>query len=246
MFLGGVEKLLQLTDDAFPELGLQQKDCIEMSWIESTVYFAGLPHGTPIEALLDRTSQPKISFKAKSDYVTKPISVAGLEGLWQRLLEEDNPEIMASPYGGRMSEISEREIAFPHRAGNIYLINYMASWQQRGGEESEMHLNWIRRLYDYMGPHVSNSPRTAYFNFKDLDLGQNKNANTTYLEAKSWGEKYFKSNFETLVYVKNKVDPDDFFYNEQSIPSFLAIPCEEKRGEDCMVCHAEMSTNFLP
>nr|CAB3486565.1 unnamed protein product [Digitaria exilis] len=39
-----------------------------------------------------------------------------------------------------------------------------------------------------------------------------------YYAAKVWGEKYFKGNFERLAAVKGKVDPDDFFRNEQSIP----------------------------
>nr|CAB3484048.1 unnamed protein product [Digitaria exilis] len=43
-----------------------------------------------------------------------------------------------------------------------------------------------------------------------------------YEKAKVWGEKYFKGNFERLAAVKGKVDPDDFFRNEQSIPPLPA------------------------
>ncbi|TVU42226.1 hypothetical protein EJB05_08619, partial [Eragrostis curvula] len=37
-----------------------------------------------------------------------------------------------------------------------------------------------------------------------------------------WGEKYFKGNFKRLAAVKSKVDPHDFFRNEQSIPPLPA------------------------
>ncbi|GJM98213.1 hypothetical protein PR202_ga15201 [Eleusine coracana subsp. coracana] len=39
--------------------------------------------------------------------------------------------------------------------------------------------------------------------------------------GKVWGEKYFKGNFDRLARTKGKVDPDDYFRNEQSIPPLL-------------------------
>ncbi|PQM42235.1 berberine bridge enzyme-like 13 [Prunus yedoensis var. nudiflora] len=62
------------------------------------------------------------------------------------------------------------------------------------------------------------SPRQAYVNYKDLDLGLNKKSNTTFIEASSWGYSYFKDNFNRLVKIKTKVDPNNFFRHEQSIP----------------------------
>nr|CAB3481484.1 unnamed protein product [Digitaria exilis] len=44
-----------------------------------------------------------------------------------------------------------------------------------------------------------------------------------YAKARVWGEKYFKGNFKRLAAVKSKVDPDDFFRNEQSIPPLLPL-----------------------
>ncbi|KAM3361769.1 hypothetical protein P3S68_016623 [Capsicum galapagoense] len=89
-------------------------------------------------------------------------------------------------------------------------------------ESSEKHLSWIRKLYGYMASYVSKSPRAAYFNYRDLDLGVNNKGNTSYAQARIWGEKYFKNNFERLVKVKTKVDPTNFFRNEQSIPPLLS------------------------
>jgi len=85
-------------------------------------------------------------------------------------------------------------------------------------EESKRHLHWAKMIYRYMTPYVSKSPRAAYFNYKDLDLGKNKPHNTSYLEASVWGKKYFKGNFKRLAQIKTKFDPQNFFRNEQSIP----------------------------
>ncbi|KAK2653384.1 hypothetical protein Ddye_013240 [Dipteronia dyeriana] len=68
-----------------------------------------------------------------------------------------------------------------------------------------------------MGPYVSSSPRAAYVNYRDLDLGMNKKNHTSINQAQIWGAKYFKDNFNRMVNV-TKVDPSNFFRHEQSIP----------------------------
>ncbi|KAF8412765.1 hypothetical protein HHK36_000735 [Tetracentron sinense] len=232
LFLGGVEKLLQQTNESFPELGLERKDCTEMSWIESILYFAGFPSGTSYDVLLDRVPQSKVFFKGKSDYVKEPISEIGLEGIWKLFFEEEakTSEMLFIPYGGRMSEISESAIPFPHRDGNLYKIHHVVFWEEEGTEASQRHIDWIRRLYSYMTPYVSKSPRAAYINYRDLDLGTNNiNGSTSYKQASIWGTKYFKNNFNRLVHVKTKVDPGNFFRNEQSIPSLSSWG--KKRGD---------------
>ncbi|KAL8538566.1 hypothetical protein ACS0TY_000545 [Phlomoides rotata] len=73
-----------------------------------------------------------------------------------------------------------------------------------------------------MTSYVAKSPRAAYFNYRDLDIGRNNIiGSTSYNEASVWGFKYFKNNFRRLVAVKSKVDPSNFFRNEQSIPPVI-------------------------
>nr|XP_004293695.2 PREDICTED: tetrahydrocannabinolic acid synthase-like [Fragaria vesca subsp. vesca] len=217
LFLGPVETLLQLMQDNFPELSLKRSHCTEMSWIQSVLDFAGYSIHESLEILLKR-QQFSLFYKAKSDYVTKPISEAGLEGLWQRLLEANTSYLILTPYGGKMSEISDSETAFPHRQGNIYKIQYMVTWGD--GKDTQKYVRFMRRLYAYMAPYVSKSPRAAYLNYRDLDLGRNSDGNTSYAQASIWGSKYFKNNFRRLVHVKTLVDPGNFFRNEQSFPVF--------------------------
>ncbi|KAL1821015.1 hypothetical protein ACET3Z_015884 [Daucus carota] len=181
------------------------------------VTFVSLFLGSSPSVLTNRTLVPKVPIKAKSSFVKEPISEEGLEGIWELMFSRD-PEttiVVLTPYGGRMSEISESEIPFPHRAGNLYMVYMGVLW----AGDTQQALNWIRNLYDYLNPYVLNSPRSSYVNYNDLDLGMNNlQGHTSYQQASIWGKKYFKDNFNRLVHVKLNVDPSNFFRHEQSIP----------------------------
>ncbi|XP_022720902.1 berberine bridge enzyme-like 8 [Durio zibethinus] len=218
LFLGNAEKLVSLMNGRFPELGLSPEMCIEMSWIESVLFWSNYPKGTSLEVLLNRQPKPEKYLKKKSDYVQEPISKKNLEGIWKKMIELGRPALTLNPYGGKMSEISESETPFPHRAGNIYKIQYSVTWKEREVEA----LDPIARLYDYMTPYVSKSPRSSYLNYRDVDIGINEIGNASYSEAEIWGRKYFKGNFDRLVQVKSMVDAGNFFRYEQSIPSLAS------------------------
>lgn len=223
LYLGEIDKLLPLMQHSFPELGLKREDCSEMSWLQSILFVAGFPNGVSSDVLLSRVSLTRLYFKSKSDYVQEPIPKYGLEGIWKLFYkdEADMADMILSPYGGRMKKISESSIPYPHRAGYLFKIQHSVSWNTSGTAELQRHINWIRGLYSYMAPYVSKFPRAAYINYRDLDLGVNKNGNTSYARASIWGFKYFNNNFNRLVRVKTMVDPANFFRNEQSIPPLI-------------------------
>ncbi|KAM7510934.1 hypothetical protein LguiB_009809 [Lonicera macranthoides] len=225
LFLGGADRLLLLMKESFPELGLVTKDCMEMPWIKSALFFAGgsaFTLGESIEVLLNRSAIPRQYLKGKSDYVKVPIPIEGLEGLWERYFQVDDGAIVIdmSPYGGKMYEFSESALPYPHRAGNLYMMFIGVMWDANTTmEEQNKRLDFSRSLYSYLGSYVSKNPRGAYVNYVDLDLG----VGTSYKEASKWGTKYFKDNFKRLVQVKTAVDPHNFFKHEQSIPTFTKI-----------------------
>ncbi|XVE81223.1 hypothetical protein DITRI_Ditri15bG0045700 [Diplodiscus trichospermus] len=221
-FLGGIDELLQIMQERFPELGLVREDCTEMSWIESILYLGLLPNET-LNILLDRTYQnPGLSpsFKVKSDYVKKPIPEFAFQGIWSKLFEEEahNASVVFVAYGGRMAEIPDTSTPFPHRAGNLYKIIYNVGWQEEDNRRSQWYINWSRRIYSYISPFVSKSPRGAFINYRDLDIGVNNKGKISYAKASVWGRKYFANNFKKLAYVKTMIDPENFFKHEQSIP----------------------------
>ncbi|KAL2343958.1 hypothetical protein Fmac_005243 [Flemingia macrophylla] len=221
LFLGQSDDMLSLLNESFPELVLKQSDCLEMPWVNSTLYWANYPTGTPLEALLDVPKEPLTqSFKTMSDYVKRPISKTALESMWELMIKSLNVKMEWNPYGGMMQEISPSETPFPHRAGNLFLIEYLTSWGQDGAEAASYYLNISRSFYEFMSPYVSSSPREAFLNYRDLDLGANHPSNVTNIDiARSYyGSKYFRGNFERLVRVKSRVDPENFFRFEQSIP----------------------------
>ncbi|KAE8725547.1 eukaryotic peptide chain release factor subunit 1-3-like isoform X1 [Hibiscus syriacus] len=193
-----LKTLEQVMNESFPELGLTRKDCIETSWIKSVLYIAGFPSETPPEVLLQGKSLFKNYFKAKSDFVQQPIPETGLEGLWERLLKEDSPLMIWNPYGGMMANISESEIPFPHRKGNLFKIQYVTSWYDGSDEDKIKHMDWIRGLYDYMSAYVPTSPRAAYVNYRDLDLGMNRNKSGSLAEASAWGRPVLQGEFPKI------------------------------------------------
>ncbi|XP_057802660.1 berberine bridge enzyme-like 18 [Salvia miltiorrhiza] len=226
LYLGRIGDLMPIMEEQFPELGLTEKDCMEMSWVESHLFFAGFENRT-VDVLLDRTPQGIYGpsyFKGKSDYVSAPIPVKGLREIWRFLLEEEGSQaqLQFSPYGGVFNTISDSETPFPHRKGNIFMIYYVVVWDNPS--ESQTHLDWIRGFYSFMARYVTQNPRAAYFNYRDLDIGSNTQDSsiTSYDQASVWGLKYFKNNFRRLVRVKTKIDPSNFFRNEQSIPPLVS------------------------
>ncbi|XVE58573.1 hypothetical protein DITRI_Ditri04bG0180200 [Diplodiscus trichospermus] len=226
LFLGDINELVPLMQERFPELGLVKEDCIEMSWIESILYFGRLQNQS-LEILLDRNFRAPLfspSYKGKSDYVKEPIPEIGLRGLVSRIstAEPRAVAIIFFAYGGIMDEIPETATPFPHRAGNLYKIFYNVGWQEEDNRNSQRYVRWVRSVYSYMSSFVSKSPRGAYINYRDLDIGINNEGNTSYEQASIWGRKYFKNNFDRLVHVKTLIDPENFFRHEQSIPPLIS------------------------
>ncbi|XP_041023389.1 berberine bridge enzyme-like 21 isoform X3 [Juglans microcarpa x Juglans regia] len=218
LFLGNAEQLVSLLGKEFPELGLKKENVTETSWIESVVWWANSDIGTPPDVLLDRNPDSADFLRRKSDYVQKPISKDGLNWLWKKMIKSGKTGLVFNPYGGKMSEIPASATPFPHRAGNLFKIQYSLSWEEEGVVADKNHTTQIRTLFSYMTRFVSKNPRSAYLNYRDLDIGVNRNNKNSYGEGKVYGVKYFNDNFNRLVKVKTAVDPDNFFRNEQSIP----------------------------
>ncbi|XP_065847261.1 berberine bridge enzyme-like 21 [Euphorbia lathyris] len=220
LYLGNADSVVGLLGKEFPKLGLKEEDCIEGSWIDSVLWWADSDLlGKSPKVLVDRNVDSANFLKRKSDYVQSPIGKKELNLIWSKMIELGKTGLVFNPYGGRMSEIGAAETAFPHRAGNMFKIQYSVNWNEAGKEAESNHLSQIRKLYSFMSPYVSNNPRSSFLNYRDVDIGVMTAGKNSYQEGSIYGRKYFNDNFDRLVKVKSKVDPHNFFRNEQSIPT---------------------------
>ncbi|KAI4297148.1 hypothetical protein L6164_037051 [Bauhinia variegata] len=218
LFLGGADELVSLLGKEFPLLGLKKENCTEMNWIDSVLWWANFDTGTKPETLLDRNPDSAKFLKRKSDYVQNPISRNGLEWIWKKMIELGKIGLVFNPYGGKMNDIPADALPFPHRAGNLFKIQYSVTWDEPGDVVDKNYTTQIRRLHSYMTPFVTKNPRSAFLNYRDLDIGINHYDKNSYEQGEVYGTKYFNNNFERLVKTKTAVDPENFFRNEQSIP----------------------------
>ncbi|PWZ13198.1 Reticuline oxidase [Zea mays] len=163
LVLGPKEMAMSVLNERFPELGLAEAEVSEMSWVESAARLAGL---SSVDELTSRVSKTKYYGKNKSDYVQRPISRDSLAAIL-RYLSDGPPAgyVTMDPYGGAMARLSATATPFPHRAGNLYALQYGVTWDSDAGEASvSARIQWLRSLYAYMTPHVSSNPRAAYVN----------------------------------------------------------------------------------
>ncbi|KAJ4777181.1 FAD-binding Berberine family protein [Rhynchospora pubera] len=221
LYLGSKGSAFLILSDRYPELMISESNLEEMSWIDSVVQAAGL---NSVSDLRNRSTNSKNFFKAKSDYVQTPISKEGLIGAMKILTKEPSGFIICDPYGGAMARIGGRDSPFPHRAGNLFSIQYLIDWTKAEEGMADKYIAWLRDFYAYMGSFVSNNPRAAYVNYLDLDLGTNnwtvgtRSTVDDVNHARLWGDAYFLWNYDRLVRAKTKIDPENVFNNEQSIP----------------------------
>lgn len=219
MFLGNADELLSLLGKDFPELGLKKEDVLEKDWMGSVLWWGIKDNNTTPDWLLDRHPDTADFTRRKSDYVQTPISKDGLEWVWKRMIEVGKIGLVFNPYGGKMGQIPASATPFPHRAGNLFKIQYSVSWDEEGYELDKNYTTQIRKLYKLMTRFVSKNPRSAFLNYRDLDIGINHQGTNSYAEGQVYGAKYFNANFDRLVKVKTAVDPGNFFRNQQSIPT---------------------------
>ncbi|XP_028805628.1 reticuline oxidase-like [Neltuma alba] len=220
-YLGPRHKAISVINQVFPVLGIEEEDCKEMSWIESIVFFSGLTNGATVSDLKNRYMQGKEYFKAKSDFVRSHIPLEGIETALNILEKEPKGYVILDPYGGMMHNISSESIAFPHRKGNLFTIQYLIYWKEADNGRSSEYIEWIREFYDSMTSFVSWGPRAAYINYMDFDLGimlEPINTKAAEEQARVWGERYFLSNYDRLVKAKTLIDPNNVFTNQQGIP----------------------------
>ncbi|CAD5328555.1 unnamed protein product [Arabidopsis thaliana] len=223
LFLGRAEEVVALLGKEFPELSLKKENCSEMTWFQSALWWDNRVNPTQIDpkVFLDRNLDRANFGKRKSDYVASEIPRDGIESLFKKMTELGKIGLVFNPYGGKMAEVTVNATPFPHRS-KLFKIQYSVTWQENSVEIEKGFLNQANVLYSFMTGFLSKNPRNAYLNYRDVDIGVNDHGTNSYEEGEVYGRKYFGDNFDRLVKVKTAADPDNFFRNEQSIPTVLS------------------------
>jgi FAD/FMN-containing dehydrogenase len=169
-----------------------------VSLMEAVRILAGLQPDYPGWQKHWHGSQTK--FKNTSDFVNVKWSEQAISTLVNRLRQtpSKNIVIQCDSYGGAINRVATEATAFPHRQQR-FNIQYQAYW--RLDADQEAHIRWIRETKTAMRPFVSGS---AYVNYCDRDLN-------------NWQTAYYGKNWQRLVTIKKKYDPDNLFNFEQSI-----------------------------
>jgi len=143
-----------------------------------------------------------VFMKAKSDYVTAPLTDQGILTLLNGLQNAPGDiTVLCDSYGGEINKVAPDATAFVHRGKTKYSMQYYKEWQDP--HASDAIIAMMRTLYASMRPFVSGE---AYVNYCDLDLGD------------GYAKAYWGDNLARLMKIKAELDPKNIFRHAQSVP----------------------------
>ncbi len=178
------------------------------SYRETKRYLA--EHG-PGDDRLEQTSQGLVPQQghdfSKSEFFGRPLPTEATATLVKNLLEGrvagQSRELDFTPWGGAYNRVRADATAFVHRAELFLLKHAVVVDPEVSTAEREDARRWLARSWASARPWGFGG---VYPNFPDPDL-------------KDWAHAYYGTNYERLVRVKGRYDPDGFFHFQQSLPS---------------------------
>ncbi|CAI9259394.1 unnamed protein product [Lactuca saligna] len=108
----------------------------------------------------------------------------------------------------------------PHRAGNIFKIQYSIGWSDPDPALERNYFNQTRVTHDFMTTFVSKNPSGAFLNYRDLDIGVM--TGDSYSEGKVYGQ-YHRLNFDCCPEVHSEFIPLISFGNASILLLFISI-----------------------
>jgi len=180
------------------------------SGINAKAYLIGGLNCQPSDLALLNTypiePSPKDETKAKTDNFNKLMPATVMTAVVNLLLADPNTNIYGHSLGGNGLFASQPPSATPFADRSAwYTLEYhyknVAQGQYYPGSTSYV---WLNTLSNLVAPYTSGY---KYINYQDFDLPSNYG-------VLYWGAE----NFQTLIQIKSKYDPTNFFNNPQSIP----------------------------
>jgi FAD/FMN-containing dehydrogenase len=198
-YLGGTGQLRGLLGPLLSVPGARITALISKSYLDMQLLLAGCSTVGLSACHTAGTSSggtlPRESFRAKSDYVTRPLNAAGraavIRAAQRRAGQPGSGALLFDSYGGAINRVAPHATAFVHR-NTLFCIQYLT---YNGGA------GWLGQTHAAMRPYASGQ---AYQNYIDRDLTH-------------WQQAYYGSNYRKLVGVRRRVDPHHFFKFPQAI-----------------------------
>jgi FAD/FMN-containing dehydrogenase len=160
------------------------------------------------------TRQPEL---AKSDYISRPLSAAGIATLLREITALQSVRgaaggvggIAFDALGGQVNRVAPTATAFVHRNA-LFGAQYTTGWTNGAAAAgiNNQHA-WLRSFWTAMRPYVNGQ---AYQNYIDPDLT-------------NWAQAYYAQNYPRLQTVKRTYDPTRVFNFPQAIvPAAASAP----------------------
>jgi FAD/FMN-containing dehydrogenase len=144
---------------------------------------------------------------SKSEFFGRPLPTEAIAALVENLqkgrVADQSRELDFTPWGGGYNRVPTDATAFVHRDELFLLKHAVVVDPDASANEREAARRWLARSWASTRPWGSGG---VYPNFPDPAL-------------ENWAHAYYGANFDRLVRVKGRYDPDDFFTFQQSLPS---------------------------
>ena len=146
---------------------------------------------------------------SKSEFFGRPLPAEAIAALVENLSEGRLPghsrELDFTPWGGAYNRLRADATAFVHRDERFLLKHAVIVDPDAPTTQREAARRWLARSWALVHPWGSGR---VYPNFPDPGL-------------EDWAHAYYGTNYDRLVRVKKRYDPDDFFQLQQSLPRHL-------------------------
>jgi FAD/FMN-containing dehydrogenase len=183
----------------------------QMPYRETKRYLAELGDAMAGDDQIGETLQEESSEQgypySKSEFFSRPLPTEAIAALVENLqkgrVAGQSRELDFTPWGGAYNHVRADATAFVHR-DELFLLKHAAVVDpDASSAEREAARIWLARSWTSVHPWGSGG---VYQNFPDPDL-------------EGWAHAYYGINYDRLVGVNKRYDPDDFFHFHQSLPS---------------------------
>jgi FAD/FMN-containing dehydrogenase len=171
------------------------------SYLETKRYLAGL--GDQFEQIDRDQSQPAqplpVHAVSKSEFFQRSLRAEAIAALVAHFagarVAGQSRELDCMPWGGAYNRLPADATAFPHRDARFLLKHTVVFDPDASSRQKEVGRQWLRRSWESVHPWGSGG---VYVNFPEPDLVAPERA-------------YHGPNYERLLSVKRRYDPDNFF-----------------------------------